>query len=56
MTDCLYAEHLSSGYGNHTIVKDVDLVLPEHKISVIMGSNGCGKSPLLKTLCNSVLP
>ena len=56
MTDCLYAEHLSSGYGNHTIVKDVDLVLPEHKISVIIGSNGCGKSTLLKTLCKLVLP
>jgi ABC-type phosphate transport system, ATPase component len=35
---------------NSHILKDVNLVLPEKKITCIIGPSGCGKSTLLKTL------
>ena len=56
MEGCLLAENLSSGYGNRTVVNDVNLSLPMNKISVIIGANGCGKSTLLKTLSKLVTP
>ncbi len=35
--------------GNH-ILKDVDLTLPDRKITCIIGPSGCGKTTLLKTM------
>jgi phosphate transport system ATP-binding protein len=35
--------------GNH-ILKDVNLDIPENKITVIIGPSGCGKTTLLRTL------
>ncbi len=35
---------------NNHILKDVNLVLPERKITCIIGPSGCGKTTLLKTM------
>src|SRR5690554_6591949 len=52
----LQAEHLFSGYDGKVIVEDVDIVIPDGKISVILGANASGKSTLLKTLVRLIKP
>lgn len=52
----LKAEHLKAGYDTKTIIEDLSIVIPDHKISVIIGSNGCGKSTLLKTFARLLAP
>jgi phosphate transport system ATP-binding protein len=37
-------------YGNFRAVAGVDLDIPEHRITAIIGASGCGKSTLLRTL------
>lgn len=46
----LYTEDLSIGYGDNIIVKDMDIQIPDKKITAIIGANGCGKSTLLKAM------
>ena len=41
--------HLSAGYRNSTVLRDVSLSFPEGTVTVLMGPNGCGKTTLLKT-------
>lgn len=47
-------EHISQAYGEQEILKDVSLVLPERKITALMGSNGAGKSTLLNAAANLI--
>ena len=44
------AENLIAGYDRHTVLKGIDLAIPEGKLTMIVGLNGCGKSTLLKCL------
>ena len=46
----LYTEHLQVGYGERAIVKDLSIEIPDQKITVIIGPNGCGKSTFLKAM------
>lgn len=46
----LTTENLTVGYGKGPIVKGVDVVIPQGKITALLGPNGCGKSTLLKAL------
>lgn len=46
----LYTDELNIGYGDHLIVKDLSVQIPDKKITTIIGSNGCGKSTLLKAI------
>jgi iron complex transport system ATP-binding protein len=46
----LYTNELNIGYGDHLIVKDLSVQIPDKKITTIIGSNGCGKSTLLKAI------
>lgn len=50
------AEHIVAGYDRRTIIHDISLEIPSNKISVIIGSNACGKSTLLKTLARLIKP
>lgn len=52
----LEARNLVAGYDKNVIVKDVSVILPEGKISVIIGANGCGKSTMLKTFARLLKP
>jgi iron complex transport system ATP-binding protein len=52
----LSAKNLTAGYGERKIIKDIDLIIPSGKISVIIGANACGKSTLLKTLARLIRP
>ncbi|ASS95484.1 ABC transporter ATP-binding protein [Peribacillus simplex] len=52
----LSAEHLSLSYGSTQIIDNIDLEIPEGKISIIIGSNGCGKSTILRSLARLLTP
>lgn len=54
-TPRLAARNLSVGYGNTTIVRDVNLDIPPASITALVGPNGCGKSTLLKAFAR-ILP
>lgn len=45
----LRGDGLRIGYGSTVIIDDLSLVLPEGKITSLVGPNGCGKSTLLNT-------
>lgn len=46
----LLTQDLKVGYGEHTILNQLTIQIPDRQITTIIGSNGCGKSTLLKTL------
>ncbi|MBW9145566.1 ABC transporter ATP-binding protein [Clostridium sp. CM028] len=49
-------ENLSISYGDFDIVKNLNLNIPKGKITTIIGSNGCGKSTILKTIARILKP
>lgn len=52
----LQVKELTVGYGSKTVIKDMNLMIPEGKITVFIGGNGCGKSTLLRTLARLQKP
>ncbi|RRR76395.1 ATP-binding cassette domain-containing protein, partial [Streptococcus pneumoniae] len=46
----LLSNNLTCGYDEKIILGNINIKIPEEKKSVIIGSNGCGKSTLIKTL------
>jgi iron complex transport system ATP-binding protein len=46
----LYTDDLNIGYGERLIVRNLNIQIPDKKITTIIGSNGCGKSTLLKAI------
>ncbi|MEI8202406.1 MAG: phosphate ABC transporter ATP-binding protein [Bacteroidota bacterium] len=46
----IHIEHLNLSIGKQDILKDINICIPEGKITVIIGPSGCGKTTLLKTL------
>lgn len=49
-SEVLTAAHVSGGYGEVDIIKDISLVLFKREIVTIAGTNGAGKSTLLRAL------
>ena len=54
--NCINTKNLNISYGNLNIVKDLNLDIPKGKITTIIGSNGCGKSTILKTIARIIQP
>ena len=52
----LKANDIVAGYGDNIIIDGINLEIPPNKISVILGSNGSGKSTMLKTFCRLLAP
>ncbi len=52
----LAAEHVTLGYGERTVVADLDLQVQPGQITVIVGANACGKSTLLRALARLLTP
>ncbi|MGB6179800.1 MAG: ABC transporter ATP-binding protein [Rhodococcus sp. (in: high G+C Gram-positive bacteria)] len=48
-------EHVSHGYGDRPVLRDIDLELTERRIGVV-GSNGSGKSTLARMINGLVTP
>ena len=47
-TSCLTATNLNLYYGEKHALKDVNLVIPEKRVSAFIGPSGCGKSTFLR--------
>ncbi|MFT4009283.1 MAG: ABC transporter ATP-binding protein [Nocardioidaceae bacterium] len=57
MTDHdLRTEQVSLGYGDHTVVDSLDLVVPQGRVTAIVGANASGKSTLLRGLARLLKP
>jgi iron complex transport system ATP-binding protein len=52
----LRAEGLALGYGADEVVRDVDLLVPDGRITVVIGANASGKSTLLRGLARLLKP
>lgn len=52
----LYADGVSLGYDDRTIVHDLTVAIPDGKVTVIVGGNGCGKSTLLRGMARLLRP
>ncbi|MFD7749030.1 ABC transporter ATP-binding protein [Streptomyces sp. NPDC059698] len=52
----LAARGITVGYGDRTVIDDLDVTIPTGVITTIIGPNGCGKSTLLRTLSRLLKP
>ncbi|MFJ6603011.1 ABC transporter ATP-binding protein [Streptomyces lydicus] len=52
----LAARALTLGYDGRTVVEGLDLDLPDGAVTVVVGSNACGKSTLLRALGRLLRP
>lgn len=52
----LQAEHVQLAYENVVIAEDLSLRIPDGKVSVLIGPNGCGKSTALRALSRLLAP
>ena len=43
-------EGITAGYGNTTVVHDVDLAVPKGELACLVGPNGSGKSTVMKAI------
>lgn len=47
-------DHVSAGYSQKNILTDVSFSLEKGTVTGLLGANGCGKTTLIKTICNLV--
>lgn len=52
----LYCRNLTVGYGQTTVLTNVDVTIPGGQITALIGANGSGKSTLLRTLARVIPP
>lgn len=48
--------NLDLGYQNKTVLKNINLEIPQGSITALLGPNGCGKSTLLKSILRIITP
>ena len=56
MTHTLQVEGLTLGYDADDIVHELDVAIPDGRITVIVGANACGKSTLLRGMARLLKP
>ena len=49
-TEDLTMDHVTFGYGDEKVVKNVSLIIPKGKVTAIIGPNGSGKTTVLRLL------
>ncbi len=49
-TPLLELRGVRKSFGNELVLRDVDLVVPEHTVTVLIGASGSGKSTLLRCI------
>ncbi|WP_413450038.1 ABC transporter ATP-binding protein [Georgenia phoenicis] len=52
----LTAEGLTLGYGERTVIGNLDLAVPPGRVTAIVGANACGKSTLLRAMARLLAP
>ena len=48
--ECLKVNKLNLFYGEKQALKDINLVIPEKRVTAFIGPSGCGKSTLLRSI------
>ena len=56
MEYCIKASKLSAGYNGILVFTDFNIEIPKGKITTLIGSNGSGKSTILKTMSRLIAP
>ncbi|NGN42988.1 ABC transporter ATP-binding protein [Mesorhizobium sp. CGMCC 1.15528] len=56
MTTHLELSDISAGYGEASVLHDIDLTIARGEIAAIVGANGAGKSTLLSTIAGLIKP
>lgn len=54
--DLLKVENIAAGYGNKTIIRDINFTLKRSEFTALLGVNGTGKTTLLKTISGLIKP
>lgn len=49
-------EHLTKQFGKETVIKDVTVTFHSGMIYGLVGTNGCGKTTLMRCICGFVKP
>ncbi|QHT63004.1 ABC transporter ATP-binding protein [Paenibacillus lycopersici] len=52
----IQANKLTLSYGKNEIFSNLDLLIPKGEITVFIGSNGCGKSTILRSIARLLKP
>jgi len=52
----LTIENLTSGYGESMVIRELSLEVPQGQVLALLGSNGVGKTTLLKTIMGLIKP
>ena len=52
----LELRNVTAGYGSHTVLREVDLVVPDHSVVALLGPNGAGKTTLLRVASGLLRP
>jgi branched-chain amino acid transport system ATP-binding protein len=52
----LELQSITAGYGEHTVLRDVDLVVPDNSVVALLGPNGAGKTTLLRVASGLLRP
>ncbi|QHW33031.1 ABC transporter ATP-binding protein [Paenibacillus rhizovicinus] len=52
----IQANNLTLSYGKNAVFSNLDLLIPKGEITVFIGSNGCGKSTILRSLARLLKP
>lgn len=55
-TPILQANGLTAGYGDHIVLRDLDVAFAKEQICAVVGPNGAGKTTLLKCLYGLMAP
>jgi len=50
MSELLRLTQVRKSFGQELVLADIDLVVPEHSVTVLIGSSGSGKSTLLRCI------
>jgi branched-chain amino acid transport system ATP-binding protein len=52
----LELRNITAGYGHHIVLRDVNLVVPDHSVVSLLGPNGAGKTTLLRVAGGLIRP
>jgi len=52
----LELRNITAGYGSHTVLRDVSLVVPDNSVVALLGPNGAGKTTLLRVASGLLRP